>query len=192
MSAIQQITYNGIEMYALGNTSLLDCRTKISVAGTRHIDQQSKLWLTDLLYKQRNNKEVPVISGLAIGTDKIAHDACIEFGIPCIGIVPSGLNNIYPKKNMYLARKILKNNGLLLSICEPEQGIKNNSQYHDRNELIARFGTVLIVPQFDIESGTMSTVKKARKYDKLIIVQDKDYPGNQHILNDNSFKTLAK
>lgn len=72
-----------------------------------------------------------IVSGLALGCDKAAHDGCLDAGGKTIAIVASGFNIIHPKENSSLQQLILDNGGLVLS--EHPLGIKANP-----SRLIAR------------------------------------------------------
>ena len=56
-----------------------------------------------------------IVSGLALGTDALAHRACLDAGGTTIAIVPSQLPNIYPRSNSALARRIVEKGGAILS-----------------------------------------------------------------------------
>ena len=177
------------KMYALGNVDLLKERS-LAVAGTRKIDSNSSVWLENAI------SDLPcdwvVTSGLALGTDAIAHKTALKYNIPTIAVLPSGIMNIVPRKNRTLAGRIVKEGGLLLSEYSYRQGIESNYQYIQRNKIIVDISKSLLVPQFDKRSGTRSTVDFAQEQDKLIITQDSYYSGNQYILNDGSYKTFIK
>lgn len=175
-------------LYLVGNTEILSM-PMISVSGTRKIDWDSQVWLEDKISQIRNHV---IVSGLALGTDTWAHHFALEKNLPTIAILPSGVNNITPYRNRQLAKKIIKKGGALISEYPPQQGIDSYSQYHKRNRLIAQFGKILIVPQFDKNSGTRSTVDSAQKLNKCIIVNNAPYSGNQYIINNSNYNTIIK
>ena len=171
-------------IYALGNTDLLE-ETLISVSGARKITPQSASWLEEVVSKSK----APIVSGLAIGTDTIAHETAIENNVPTIAVLPSGLKKITPYRNSGLARRIVKEGGLLLSEYPGLNG-PTRSSYIERNEIIAKLGKYLIVPQFESRSGTRHTVDFAQENNKFIFVQDANYSGNQEIIGRDDYKTV--
>lgn len=184
---IEFVKTHGFYVYVLGNIDLLKGRM-ISVAGTRQIHKESALWLSDLI-KQANMYSI--VSGLALGTDTVAHSTALKNNIPTIAVLPSGFNQITPYQNRKLAQRIVDNGGLLITKLEPDERAYRDS-YIDRNQIIAKLGESLIVPQFNSKSGTMHTVNFARDYKKHIFVQNVEYPGNQLIIEDDSYKTIIK
>lgn len=175
------------DMYALGNVELLNSKC-IAVAGSRKIDSASSEWLKKSISKLHS--DYTVVSGLALGTDAIAHKSAINNNLPTIAVLPSGIGNITPKSNIKIAKQIIQENGLLLSEYPFRTGIKSNKQYIDRNKIIIDISNSLLVPQFDIKSGTRHTVDFAQKAQKTIYIQDANYTGNQYIINNDSYKTF--
>lgn len=179
-------------VFVIGNSDLLKDRC-ISVSGTRKINKESITWLENMISQIKNRV---IVSGLALGTDAIAHKAAMKNDLPTVAILPSGLLNIQPKKNRKLAKDIVDNGGALVSTYAAVRGIDSFSQYHDRNKLIAEAGEMLIVPQFDKQSGTRSTVdsfKRIHKNGRPIIIQDtQKYSGNKYIIESDDYFTLPK
>lgn len=175
---------NNRPIYALGNTELLN-QTLISVSGARKITPESSTWLEKVL----SQTKVPIVSGLAIGTDTIAHKTAIKNDVPTIAVLPSGFKRIAPKSNTKLAQTIVDKGGLLLSEYATTK-YANRSSYIERNEIIAKLGKFLIVPQFESRSGTRHTVDYAQKASKRIFIQDAPYSGNQEIKESSKYKTI--
>lgn len=48
-----------------------------------------------------------VVSGLALGCDKIAHEATVDEGKATIAVLPSGVNIVTPASHKNLAKSIL-------------------------------------------------------------------------------------
>lgn len=164
------------ELYVLGNAELLQL-PMLSVAGTRKPTTESCNWLKQLLGTVQNHV---IVSGLALGTDSVAHKTAIENDLPTIAVLPSGFDNIAPRSNLSLALRILQSGGALVSEYPPETKVQKR-QYIERNKIIASFGKCLIVPQCNYKSGTMHTVKFAEELQKTIVVQKANYTGNIYI-----------
>jgi len=185
---IQSVKIGQQKFNYCGNIELLQ-QNCISVCGTRTPSPQSEKWLKNIV----NQCKTPVISGLALGSDAIAHQTCIDNDIPTIAILPCGIQNITPKSNIKLARDIVSHGGLLLSAYPNKRRVQVPHYYHDRNELIAKFGSILIVPEFEEKSGSRNTVDKARDFHKPIFVQGgTKYSGNQYIIKNKNYLTFVK
>ena len=106
-------------LYARGNIKLLN-HPSLAVVGTRKISQYGRSTTNKLISELKGMKLV-IISGLALGVDALAHQCALDNGLPTIAVLGSGIdeNSIYPSCNINLARKIIQNNGLLISEIPP-------------------------------------------------------------------------
>ena len=177
-------------LFLCGCSSLLGASVpRVSVAGARAIDQSSSRWLTDMVDELGSG--AVVVSGLALGADTVAFRAALARGLRCVAVLPCGFDNITPRSNIGLAREIVKSGGLLVSEYAPHIRA-NRASYVARNRIIAELGKALIVPQFEVKSGTRHTVDFAQQLGKLIVVQNANYSGNRFVLNNKNYKTIAK
>lgn len=185
-SSLGSVTQVG-SLFCVGNTSLLNSPC-VAVVGARKIDQSSSRWLKSIIGQLSNTC---VVSGLALGTDTIAHKSALANHLPTIAVLPSGFNRITPKSNLPLARQIIANDGLLVSQYSPNTQVSND-KYIARNKIIANLGKYVIVPQFEIKSGTRHTINFTQQMGKLIVVQNANYSGNQFILKSDNYHTISK
>lgn len=166
-------------LFAVGDSSLLN-QPMVSVAGSRQIDSSSTQWLDNIIGQISNHC---VVSGLALGSDRVAHESALNHGLPTIAVLPSGFNHITPRSHIRLAHRIVNSGGLLLSAYHPDTYVKKD-QYIARNKIIAQLGKLLIIPQCNVKSGTMHTVRFAHQLNKPIVVQSAGYSGNSFIINN--------
>ena len=145
-------------LFYKGDISLIDEeyeKNRLSIVGSR---ESSKYGADAISYlTNKLDKEIIVVSGLAKGIDKIAHEAALEANMKTIAIVANGLNKCYPKENEGLAEKIIKNGGLVLSEY-PINVEATKDKFLIRNRLIAAFGHALLVGEAHKRSGTTRTV----------------------------------
>lgn len=176
---IEVVTTSVGRLFAVGRVSLLSDPC-ISVAGSRRgVSSDSTEWLHDMLSQVSNHS---VVSGLAIGIDRSAHEFAMELGLPTIAVLPSGFHRIAPRQHVGLARRIVASGGLLVSAYEPQTPAAP-AQYVARNRIIAQLGKCLIVPQCEARSGTMHTVRFARELNRPVFTRRADYSGNSYIVN---------
>jgi DNA processing protein len=64
------------------------------------------------------NCGVTIVSGLSLGVDTVAHQACLEAGSRTLVVFGSGVDRVYPPKNRALAQKVI-DNGALISDYAP-------------------------------------------------------------------------
>lgn len=67
-----------------------------------------------------------MVSGLAYGIDTIAHKSSLKYNIPPWGVMAHGLDNIYPKSNFNLAKKMLDNGGLITEFLSDTRPAREN------------------------------------------------------------------
>ncbi len=132
----------------------------LSIVGARKMHQLTESWmlqhLTDYMTKQR----VCIVSGGAFGVDQMAHVIALKKGLPTVAIVPSGLIDIYPDN---LEKKLLGiNSELVCFLSEFEIYQKmHKAHFYYRNRLISALGSIVLVTQADIKSGSFLTVHHA-------------------------------
>lgn len=184
----------GENVRAAGNIELLDAQRdndRYAFAGTRYgLTDASRAWTRAMVGVLSPDKHI-LVSGLAIGSDTDAHEAAIEYGVPQVAVLPSGVGNIYPRQNRRLARRIINDGGVLVSLWPDEAGAARE-RFLRRNKLIIDLSRLLVVNQFKLPSGTLNTVNHAQKAGKLIVVQDGNYTGNKYIINNPKYRTILK
>lgn len=93
-----------------------------------------------------------------IGIDKVAHEACIQHGGKTIAVLGSGLNNIYPKENYNLYKKILESGGTVITEYSPEVP-PTSKNFPKRNRIISGLSDGILVIEGKYRSGTTITGK---------------------------------
>jgi len=151
-------------VYYRGRLELLE-RPKISIVGTRRPNPYTRA-LTFELAKKLSLAGAVIVSGAAVGVDRIAHEGAGASNT--IAVMPSGIDIYYPSANATLIKSI-EQNGLLLSQFEPGFSARDWS-FVVRNETVVALGDVLIVTEADVGSGSMRSVEYALEMDKKIYV----------------------
>ena len=113
---------------------------------------------------------IPIISGLALGIDAIAHRVALEHGGYTCGVLGSGVDDasITPSSNLPLAQQILDAGGGILSEFGPgTPGFKQH--FPIRNRVIAGIAQALVVIEATMDSGTMITARCAAEADRELL-----------------------
>ena len=110
---------------------------------------------------------VPVVSGLALGCDIVAHRACNELQRPSVAVLAHGLDSIHPTAHRKDAEAILESGGCWVSEYPPEAAVRPH-QFVARNRLQIGLSDALIVIETNVEGGTMHTAKFAVRQGKPI------------------------
>ena len=150
----------------------------VSIVGTRKITIQVQKIMEELLEGIRH-LNLGIISGLAIGTDGIAHATAVKMGIPTWGILAHGLDTIYPNQHRKLAIAMMQNGGLITEFTKGTPTLPFH--FPKRNRIVAGMSDVTIVVESEIKGGSMITANLARDYDRDLFA----VPGRIH---DNKSK----
>ncbi|WP_236980441.1 DNA-processing protein DprA [Membranihabitans maritimus] len=149
-------------LYTKGNMNL-NCQRTIGVVGTRKMTYYGKISLERIIpgFARVN---ATIISGLAYGVDTYAHKESIAHNIPTIGVMGTGINQIYPATNRNLAEKMQNSGGVIT-----EFGVKTKPDSFNfplRNRIIAALSDALIVIESKLKGGAMITADLAFNYNK--------------------------
>src|SRR6185295_20103699 len=68
-----------------------------------------------MLARELAQRGITIISGLARGIDAAAHRGALEAGGRTVGVMGTGLDQVYPRDHRKLADDILKQNGALVT-----------------------------------------------------------------------------
>lgn len=130
-----------------------------------------------------------VVSGLAPGIDTFAHISAIKGKGRTIAVLGTGLDekNLYPKENIYLARKIVESGGCLLSEY-PEGTRGSRFTFPRRNRIIAGLSFGVLVIESKENGGAMITADYARSYKRKLFA----LPGNIYSFNSLGPHKLIK
>ena len=176
-------------LYIKGNMEILK-KPNIAIIGTRNPSKSSEEFEKHLVESILDSSDRVIVSGLALGCDKIAHQTTVDNYKPTIAILPSGVNVIKPAKHKKLAQEIIDTGGCLISEYEPNK-TPYKQEYIDRDKLVAAFSDATLVVECGIKSGTMHTVNFANGYTRQIytyLPSEKPeglYDGNEFILSRN-------
>ena len=153
-----------------------------AIVGTREVSPLAPP-KTEYIVKTFARHNYGIISGLAQGIDTLAHEAALEFGTPTIAVVPTSLDNTYPKENAQLAARIVESGGAIISEQAPNYAPLANP-FVLRNRIIAAFSNYLLPVEMGKESGTRHAVHYGFKFGKkVILIKPGQDEINNHLLN---------
>lgn len=151
-------------LYYQGKVDLLRAcqqRPGVGIVGTRSPTEYGKRW-TRRITKALCRAGFLVLSGLADGIDRVAHECCLEAEGDTISVLGTGVDVVYPYRNRDLHRAIARS-GLLLSEHPP--GTQPERVYFPRrNRIIAGLSRAVLVTEAPQRSGALITAKLANDY----------------------------
>ena len=127
----------------------------VAVVGTRRPSSAAAAAAFEL-GRDLGRAGLPVVSGLALGIDALAHRGNVEAGAPAVAVLGSGLDQVYPPSNRGLARRIIEGGGVLFSEYTPGTGpMKWN--FPARNRIISALARGTIIVEAPEKSGALIT-----------------------------------
>lgn len=141
----------------------------LTVVGSRAQSEYGKKALMHLFGGLRG-QPISIVSGLALGTDALAHTLALQHGLHTIAVPGSGLGDdvIYPKTNRYLAHNILEAGGALLSEFPPDFKAELWA-FPKRNRIVAGMSDAILMLEAAQKSGTLITARLASEYNKELL-----------------------
>ena len=169
---LREIDNPPICLYIKGNKKILN-NISVSIVGCRDCSQYGKEISQKLAYNLANNS-FNVVSGLAKGIDSFAHLGALYANGKTIAVLGNGLDTIYPKENKFIANKILRTNGAIIS--EYPLGTKiEKTNFPARNRIISGISLATIVVEAKKKSGTLITVDFALEQGRDVFVVPRKY-----------------
>lgn len=158
-------------LYYLGQSDL-NAMQVVSVVGTRHITEYGK----DLCrqFVQELGQMCPnavVVSGLAYGVDIHAHRAALSSGLPTVGVLAHGLDQIYPRMHKHTAAQMVAQGGLLTEFMSRTNADKRN--FVQRNRIVAGLSDAVVVVESARKGGSLITAEIAESYHRDVFT----FPG---------------
>lgn len=156
-------------LYYKGNVAL-NANRVVAIVGTRNVTEYGKENCTKLV-NELVDEHVLIVSGLAYGVDTVAHRSAVKAGIPTVGVLGNGFQQIYPAANKRLAEEMLQNGGLLTECMSGT--LPDRENFPRRNRIIAGMADAVIVIESALKGGSLITADLANSYSRDVFA----YPG---------------
>lgn len=153
-------------LFVLGNAEGLNSAPLLTVVGARNVSEYG-LAVTDFLVKPLAKAGAVIVSGMALGTDKAVHNACIDVGGRTLAFPGCGVLETHPAENAELKAKILESGGAIISELLPNE--KASSWYFKRrDEVMAGISHAALVIEAGEKSGSLVTAECAKNQGKAV------------------------
>ncbi len=150
-------------LWALGDPALA-ARPALAVVGARNASSLG-LRMARLIAAECGHAGRVIVSGLARGVDRAAHEAALETGT--IAVVAGGIDRITPPDNADLAREIGRC-GLILTE-QPPGLVPAARHYPRRNRIIAGLAAGVVVVEARARSGALITAADAARQGREVM-----------------------
>lgn len=125
-----------------------------------------------------------IVSGLALGIDAHAHRGALAASGLTVGVLGSGVLNIYPQQHRKIAEAVLLR-GALLSEVAPSAAV-SAPQLVARNRIITGLCQAVIVVETASDGGAMHAARFATMQGTPIYAVDNGASGNQALLDSGA------
>jgi len=154
----------------------------ISIVGSRLLSAYGKQ-ATIKIAREVAKSNTTIVSGVATGADTIAHKEALELDKRTIAVLGSGLQKIYPRKNLSLLREIIKKEKGAIVSQFPLNHDPARQNFPIRNRVIVGLSRAVIVTEASKKSGAIITAKIAQNENRDVFA----IPGS--IFSDKSLGT---
>jgi len=178
---LREIADPPITLYVRGAWEASLDAPSVAIVGSRRCSTYGQN-VALMLARDLATRGVTIISGLARGIDAAAHRGALEAGGRTVGVLGTGVDEIYPRDHKKLAEEILERGGALVSqfpLGTPP--IPENFPYRNRIISGLSLGTVLV--EAAENSGSLITARLAMEQNREVFA----VPGN--VTSRNSFGT---
>lgn len=155
-------------LYVNGSTSpaeIFGLRPMIAFVGTRDLSPYGRECCRKLVSALAQAPVQPaIVSGMALGADGVAHQTALDCGIPTIGVLPTGIERIYPWQHEQLAVAMVGTPGCALVTDYPLQTGPLQLNFLRRNRIIAALVSAVVVVETRTRGGSLMTAKYACGY----------------------------
>lgn len=170
--------------------ALLKEQATVAIIGTRSPNTDTRLIAFEL-GKILAASGYVVVSGLAVGIDEYAFKGAqsIMAGGWCLGVLGSGILNVYPPENTQLAQRTCES-GILLCEVAPDAPVSTPGLVA-RNRLISGLADSVIIVETAVDGGAMHAARAAYKQGRTLIAVDNAASGNRKLIDEGFASALA-
>ena len=173
----------------------LNAAKVVSIVGTRNSTDYGKSFTENLIKDLAQFENIIIVSGLAYGIDIIAHKAALKNNIPTVGVMGSGLDQVYPGAHKNIAQQMINENGAILTEYKYKTKIDPNF-FPARNRIVAGMSDAVIIIEAALKGGALITAEIGNSYNKDVFavpgnVGNKYSEGCNHLIKSHKANLLA-
>lgn len=156
-----------ILLFLAGNADL-NAERIVSIVGTRKITSYGQSVCRQIL-KELSCLDVKplIVSGLAYGVDICAHREALSLGLDTVGVMATGINEIYPSAHRADAAAMCAQGGILTEFWRGAP--PNRYNFLRRNRIIAGLCDAIVLVESDKEGGGVVTSRMAFSYSRDVL-----------------------
>ncbi len=159
--------YAPLQLFLAGNRGLLRRGPRVSLVGSRKASPQG-LRRTRALARRLVEHNIIVVSGLAAGVDRAAHESAIDSGGQTIAVIGTPLDRCYPRENSELQLRIAREQ-LLISQFRPGHPVAPGN-FPIRNRTMALLTDATVIVEAGEKSGSLVQGWEALRLGRLLFL----------------------
>jgi DNA processing protein len=160
-------------LFLAGDPMLLE-RPQLAMVGSRRASKPG-LDTARAFARSLSGGGFVITSGLALGIDGAAHEGALEVGGKTVAVLGTGLEHLYPRRHLGLAKRIVEQGGAVISElplkCAPQA-----SNFPRRNRIISGLSLGTLVVEASPSSGSLITARLAAEQGREVYA----IPGSIH------------
>ena len=162
-SLLQQIYDPPLVLFVQGNKEILN-QKQLAIVGSRNASISGSETAFEIA-QQLAEAGLVVTSGLALGIDAAAHKGALNTRASTIAVVATGLDKVYPSRHRVLVKKIIENDGAIISEFLPGTSPKPG-HFPKRNRIISGLSEGVLVVEAALKSGSLITARFALEHNR--------------------------
>ncbi|MEL6766871.1 MAG: DNA-processing protein DprA [Pseudomonadota bacterium] len=153
-------------LWVLGDAAALS-RPSIAIVGARNASALGLRQARRLAAGLSDAGQL-IVSGLARGIDRAAHEAVLDACGITAAVLPGGIDIIYPEEHAPLARRIACSGGVVLTECPPSTEATAR-HFPRRNRLVSGLSDGVVLVEAAARSGSLITARCALEQGREVL-----------------------
>lgn len=153
-------------VFAVGDLSLVE-RPRVAIVGARKAGPDG-LRRAEQLARDLALAGVVVVSGLAEGIDRAAHESAIAHGGRTIAVVGTPLDKVYPPAHADLQEIVYRDHLLLSPFRWGDRFFPSN--FPERNRIMARLAQATVIVEASDTSGSLHQAAESLAVDHPVVI----------------------
>ena len=162
----------------------------VAIVGTRKSDKRSEN-ITEKIASDLSCSGYTIVSGMAIGIDRMAHLAALENNMSTIGVLANGIDLEYPSANRDVYKKIRSSKCSALLSEYPPGILAGRWTFVRRNRIISGLSMGTVIIKAGQKSGALITARYALEQNREVFVCpgnsfDESYEGCNNLIKNGA------